>query len=262
MLHLSKEGDAIILIHSATAMAPGQWERGWDTQTPPDYLLPLGQFNFSYRVPLVSQDEKLLLGRPASSWLRLFSFYFSRSCQFLGRFDLQGPFQVWSIPFVTTLQCFVLSVGEVANGPRCGEKLLSLHLTNARKHGVFSWWEFKILTGPTSRTAPFPGELNLVWDPAAKETDGVLFTFQRISFVPGGSYPSFQTRSSYSCLWFWIVRHLFDFLYQEVTANGRRNYAPYQSRFYLSSSSFIVIKILSNIFTLAKLRGRQCWVDG
>lgn len=86
--------------------------------------------------------------------------------------------------------------------------------------------------------------------------------FSALALCRGSYYPSFHTRSSYSCLRFRTVRHLFDFLYQEVTANGRRNYAPYQSRFYLSSSSFIVIKILSNIFTLAKLRGRQCWVDG
>lgn len=151
----------------------------------------------------------------------------------------------------------------MANGHRACEQLLLLHLTNARKCGLF------LMKSSRSSLAP-PAEVNTKASAIPWETETCVRSCSQRNWV---CFSLFN-------LWVWrqvavslvsnkifiltpviLNCQAFDFLCQEMKAHNRRDYSLDQLRFSFPSSSFLVIQILSNIFG-ANLRGRQYWVDG
>lgn len=207
-----------------------------ESDIPTGCLLPLDQLIFRHRLRRFLTMNNYVDPYPPDS-VPLFN---SICLGLLGFLDLQGLFQAWSI-----LQQFedaggvCLQSGQWAQGSWKASVVSFDKFSHVQLRELHSWWSLFLMKRPPSLLAPPAEEVN------TKQTVAFARKLKPIS----DCYDQIKVFFTFHNRWFWTVK-AFEFPYQEIKTHSRRNHALEQSSFSLSSSSYKVIKILSNTFSL------------
>lgn len=167
---------------------------------------------------------------------------------------------------MTTLWCFVLSVSKWPMGTGV-VKSFCCFIWQMLENTVFLMRIKDPHWPPTAgevdtRDSTVPGKLSLVWDPVAKGTDGVFFTFLGISSMPGSCIPHFkQDPPTCACDSELSGNYLTAFVKRwRPVIEGTVLWISQDFTYPAHLSELLKSYPVSSLW--ANLRGRQCWVSG